>query len=380
VIEAHRTTPAGRQRARGLGLQLQGTPGTANAITDVAGVEVGTVTLVEGEGTYRGDGPVRTGVTALLPRGRHGLTEPCTAGLFSMNGNGEVTGSHWLAETGLLTSPIALTNTHAVGAAHRGVIDWTVGRLGVAVPEWLLPVVAETWDGYLHDVYGRHVTPEHAMAALDAARGGPVEEGSVGGGTGMQCYGFKGGNGTASRRVPVGDHQYVVGVLLQANFGRRNELVVTGVPVGAALAGDDPMADDATWPVPSGTGSVIVVVATDAPLLPHQCSAMARRVPLGLARTGTTGSHYSGDIFVAFSTANRGTISNPGVAAVGRPPLDELQALPWSAMDPLFRATVEAVEEAVLDALIANETMWGSGRRYLPALPHDRLLELLARH
>ncbi|RKT55415.1 P1 family peptidase [Saccharothrix australiensis] len=355
-------------RARDLGLRLPGEPGRHNAITDVPGVEVGYTTLVEGDA-------VRTGVTAILPRGRSDFDVPCAAGWFSLNGNGEMTGTALLSETGALRLPVLITNTHAVGPCHRGVIEW-VGREKPAVADqWLLPVVAETWDGYLNDINGPHVRPEHAIAAIDAARGGPVAEGSVGGGTGMNCYAFKGGSGTASRVVPYGADSYAVGVFVQANFGSRKELTVCGVPVGEALADDNPM-EDGDWRSPPGAGSVIAVVATDAPLLPGQCTALARRVPLGLARTGTTGSHFSGDIFLAFSTGNAGT-QTPSAFPEGEPGYDVLRHVPWNRMDDFFTAVVQAVEEAVLNALLGATEMVGRAGRRSPALPVDRLRELL---
>ncbi|WP_410573681.1 P1 family peptidase [Amycolatopsis sp. cmx-4-61] len=346
-------------RARDLGLALPGRPGTHNALTDVPGVEVGYTTLVEGES-------VRTGVTAVLPRGRAGFAVPCAAGTSALNGNGEMTGTAWLAETGSLTLPVLITNTHAVGPAHRGVIDWVVRERPDVAAEWLLPVVAETWDGYLNDINAPTLHSGHAVAAIDAARPGPVAEGSVGGGTGMTCYGFKGGTGTASRVVAHGADEYTVGVLVQANFGSRRELTVAGSPVGRSLTADDPMADWAA--APAGAGSVIVVVGTDAPLLPGQCTALARRVPLGLARTGTTGSHFSGDLFLAFSTANPGALTStfPRTAAAG---YESLRFVPWGRIDPFFEAVVQAVEEAVLNALVAGRETTGHRGRRVPALP-----------
>ncbi|MBO2453783.1 P1 family peptidase [Actinomadura barringtoniae] len=354
-------------RARPFGLPLRGEPGPFNAVTDVPGVEVGCTTLIEGT-------DVRTGVTALLPRGRADFAVPCASGFSSLNGNGEMTGSHWLAETGSLGGPVLITNTHAVGPCHRGVIEWTRRERPDAL-EWLLPVVAETWDGYLNDIDADTVRPEHAAAALDAARSGAVAEGSAGGGTGMNCYGFKGGNGTASRVVEYGSDSYTVGVFLQANFGSRRDLTVCGVPVGEDLADDDPMSTD-DWMGLAGAGSVIVVVATDAPLLPGQCSALARRVPLGLARTGTYGQHSSGDIFLAFSTANPGALTSG--FAVGEPGYESLRFVPWNRIDPFYEAVVHAVEEAVLNVLLASEEMIGRNGHRSPALPQDRLKELLA--
>jgi D-aminopeptidase len=342
-------------RARALGIPLPGTPGPLNAITDVPGVEVGFATLVEGEA-------VRTGVTAIHPRGRSGAGDACAAGVFSLNGNGEMTGVSWIEEAGMHAGPIAITNTHAVGIAHAAIVRWTVEHHPALAERWLLPVAAETWDGWLNDINGGHVTEAVALRALESAAGGPVEEGSAGGGTGMCCYQFKGGTGTASRVVDA----YTVGVLVQANFGARRELTIAGRFLGEALAADNPMADGP----PAGAGSVIAVVATDAPLLPGQCKALARRVPLGLARTGTTGSHFSGDLFLALSTANPG--------AFGQPDAGVLRFLAWGALDPLFAAVVQATEEAVLNALTAAEEMTGIHGRRVPALPRERVAALFA--
>ncbi len=383
-----RTAPDGRPRARGIGVPLTGEPGPWNAITDVPGLEVGYVTLVEGHGPLVvGQGPVRTGVTAVLPRGRSGVGVPCAAGWYSLNGNGEMTGTTWIDEVGALAMPVTISNTHAVGACHTGAVRWVGLHHPALATQWLLPVAAETWDGYLNDINGEHVRPEHTVEALDAAASGPVVEGSVGGGTGMTCYAFKGGSGTASRVVGFGSNRFTVGAFVQANFGDRAELTVAGVRVGSRLVDDDPMSDPA-WLVrdgervgrprpdaarpPGGAGSVIVVVATDAPLLPGQCTALARRVPLGLARTGTSGGHFSGDIFLAFSTANAGALhSRIPVAAPTDDDLDSLRFVPWGFMDPFFTAVVEAVEEAVLNALVAGVEMVGRDGHRSPALPHD---------
>lgn len=371
-------TPRGKPRARALGVPFQGRTGAANAITDVAGVEVGYTTLVDGDGRLQtGKGPVRTGVTAILPLGRAGVGQAIAAGYHSFNGNGEMTGMSWLEESGSLSLPILITNTHAVGPCHRGVIDWVVGNKPELARQWLLPVVAETWDGYLNDINGAHVTAGHAVAAIDAASSGPIEEGSVGGGTGMNCYAFKGGSGTASRIVGYGHRDYTVGVFLQANFGSRHELTVAGVPLGGALAGDNPI--EAYFAGgPSGAGSCIGIVATDAPLLPGQCKALTRRVPLGLARTGTTGSHFSGDIFLAFSTANRDSLS--GRFPDGPPNGDSyghMDFIPWGRMDDFYAAVVQATEEAVLNALVANAEMIGRDGNRSPALPHAPVVAAL---
>lgn len=378
-------TSDGRPRARALGIEFPGEPGPLNSITDVAGVEVGMTTLIHGDGPLVvGAGPVRTGVTAILPRGRGGVGTPCAAGWYSLNGNGEMTGTTWIEETGSFNLPVLLSNTHAVGACHTGVVSW-VNRVHPRLArQWLLPVCAETWDGYLNDINGGHVQPDHVEAALDAARTGPVAEGSAGGGTGMNCYDFKGGNGTASRLVRYGSHSYTVAVFVQANFGSRHELTVAGNAVGRILAEDDPMAGD--WfetdlggpRPPAGAGSVIAVVATDAPLLPGQCKALARRVPLGLARTGTTGSHFSGDIFLAFSTAEvPGLASAFPIGPVRDDEFGTLTFIPWGRMDDLYAAVVYGVEEAVLNALVVNADMTGRDGHRSPALPRDRLLALL---
>lgn len=380
-------TPDGRPRARGLGISLGGTPGPLNALTDVGGVEIGMTTLIAGDGPMVvGQGPVRTGVTAILPRGRTGVGEPCAAGWFSLNGNGEMTGTTWIDEAGSFNLPVVLSNTHAVGACHTGVVRWTNRVAPRLARQWVLPVCTETWDGYLNDINGDHVRPVHVEAALDAATGGPVDEGSAGGGTGMNCYDFKGGNGTASRLVPYGSRTFTVAAFVQANFGSRAELTVSGRHVGPHLLGDNPLDDD--WfeqdlagAPPPGAGSVIAIVATDAPLLPGQCKALARRVPLGLARTGTTGSHFSGDIFLAFSTADvPGLASAFPMEPVGPGPADGLGTitfLPWGRMDALYAAVVQSVEEAVLNALVVNTEMVGRDGHRSPRLPLDRLTALL---
>ena len=370
VVNPHLITPAGRPRARSLQIPFSGTPGPANAITDVPGLEVGVCTRIEGEN-------VRTGVTAIHPRGKANPGDPCAAASYSLNGNGEMTGVTWIEESGTLALPIAITNTHAVGVAHEAIIHWVGSRHPELADMWMLPVSAETWDGYLNDINGGHVTRDHVLQALDAATGGPIEEGSVGGGTGMNCYSFKGGNGTASRTIAWGSQTYTVGTLLQCNFGARHELSIGGVPLGAELADDDPLND---WFVgQSGAGSVIAIVATDAPLLPGQCKALARRVPLGLARTGTTGGHFSGDIFLAFSTANAGVFRTGfPIGEPGDDDHDTVRFVPWMWMDLLYAAVVECVEESVVNALTANEEMVGREGHRVPAMPRDRVRELLA--
>ncbi|GAA0274134.1 P1 family peptidase [Cryptosporangium japonicum] len=353
------TTPSGRTRARALGIPLDGTPGRWNAITDVVGVEVGYTTLIEGA-------DVRTGVTAIFPRGRDGVGVPCAAGTHSFNGNGEMTGTAWIAESGALNSPIVITNTAAVGPAHAGVVEWLTINRPELTTQWALPVVAETYDGLLNDLYGGHVRPEHALAALDAARIGPVDEGSVGGGTGMICHGFKGGSGSASRVLGYGpSDRYTVAAFVQANHGARRELTIAGTPIRTAEPTPPPAA-------PPGAGSVIVVLATDAPLLPGQCAALARRATLGIGRTGTTGSHFSGDLFLAFSTANAGALSSTFPAGpVGDDEYEHLRFVPWGRIDAFYAAAVQAVEEAVLNALVANADMTGYRGHHVPALPHD---------
>ena len=358
-------TPAGKPRARALGLEFPGTAGRWNAITDVPGIEVGYQTLIRGT-------DVRTGVTAIHPRGRADPGDPVAAGFFSLNGNGEMTGVSWIEESGTTMLPITLTNTHAVGVAHEGTVRWVADRFPDIAQLWMLPVAAETWDGYLNDINGGHVTRDDAIAAIESARPGPIEEGSVGGGTGMNCYGFKGGSGTASRLVDFGGECYTVGAFLQCNFGSRSELTILGRQLGGLLADDNPL-EDTAW-LPTGGGSVIAVIATDAPLLPGQCKALARRVPLGLARTGTSGSHFSGDLFLAFSTANPGAFATgfplrePSSADRGR-----LEFIQWKWMDRLFEAVVQSVEEAVVNALTANEEMIGRDGHRTPALPHDKV-------
>ena len=347
-----------RPRARDLGVPFDGTPGRLDAITDVAGVEVGHTTLISGDGAHA----VRTGVTVVLPKGKR--WEPVFAGTFAGNGFGDLIGTDWVKEGGVLGGPIAITNTWSVGTARDAVLAWFDQKLKISIP-WHQPVVGETSDSRLNDAAGFHVRQEHVWGALDAARGGSVAEGNVGGGTGMSCLGFKGGIGTASRVVDT----YTVGVLVQCNFGSRNELTVAGVPVGREMAGvpANPPMDG------SREGSIIVVVATDAPLLPHQLERLARRVPMGIARTGGTASNGSGDIFIAFSTAN------PGAAQTGRGPVS-LTMLPNDDISAFFTATIEATEEAIVNALVGAETMTGVNGRTVAALPHDRLRDVLRKY
>src|SRR5437016_1640281 len=359
-------------RASDLGVPFDGTPGKLNSITDVPGVEVGYTTLISGDGKLEtGKGPVRTGVTAIIPRGHDSLNDPVYAGCFSLNGNGEMTGTAWLEESGFLEGPIIITNTHSVGIARDAVIAW---RIKHGAPDttgywWSLPVVAETWDGWLNDINGFHVKPEDVFRALDTAHDGLIEEGSVGGGTGMICYEFKGGNGTASRQITIRSSKdapprtFVVGVFLQANFGRRSQLVIGGVPIGKEIPGEVYKQEN---------GSCIAVVATDAPLLPNQLKRLARRVSLGLARTGTVSGNGSGDLFIAFSTANP-NVANP--AQVTR----TVATIPNHLMAPLSTGVVHATEEAVVNALVDNHSMTGRDNHSVEALPRDRLRELMKR-
>jgi D-aminopeptidase len=359
-------------RARDLGIPFEGTPGKFNAITDVPGVEVGYTTLISGDGKLDvGKGPVRTGVTAILPRGRASLNDPVYAGFFSLNGNGEMTGTAWVEESGFLEGPIIITNTHSVGVARDAVIAWRIkhGAADKTGYWWSLPVVAETWDGWLNDINGFHVKAEDVWHAIDSAHGGALEEGSLGGGTGMICYEFKGGNGTASRKVDVRvskdapPRSFIVGVFLQANFGRRPQLTIAGVPVGREIPGEVYKEE---------SGSCIAVVATDAPLLANQLKRLARRVSLGLARTGTTSGNGSGDLFIAFSTANPNA-ANPDQVT------HNVQTMPNDLMDPLLAGAVQATEEAVVNALIDNHSMTGRDNHRVDALPHDRLREIMKR-
>ena len=369
-----KTTPAQKVvRARDLGVPFDGTTGPLNAITDVAGVEVGYTTLISGEGKLLvGKGPVRTGVTAIIPRGHDSLNDPVYAGIFSLNGNGEMTGTHWIEESGFLEGPIVITNTHSVGVVRDAVIQWRIkhGAADATGYWWSLPLVAETWDGWLNDTNGFHVKPDDVFHALDSAHGGTVEEGSIGGGTGMICYEFKGGNGTASRKIDIKvgkdkpAQSFTVGVFVQANFGRRGLLTVAGVPVGKEIPGTVYGED---------TGSCIAVVATDAPLLPNQLKRLARRVSLGLARTGTISGNGSGDLFVAFSTANKNSWAPDQVT-------HSVTTIPNDLLDPVFAGVVQATEEAVINALVDNQTMVGADNHRVEALPHDRLRELLKKY
>src|SRR5262245_13963920 len=345
-----------KPRARDIGVTFEGVPGANNAITDVPGVEVGHTTLISGDGKLEvGKGPVRTGITAVLPRGRSG-SDPVFAGWFSLNGNGEMTGTTWIEESGFLEGPVLLTNTTSVGTVRDAAIKWWLKHHQQSQP-WLLPVVAETYDGYLNDTHGFHVREQHVFDALDSARPGAVAEGNVGGGTGMCCFEFKGGIGTSSRKISESNSSYVVGVLVQANFGVRGQLQIAGVPVGREIPEGAYRSKE--------TGSIIIVVATDAPLLPHQLKRLARRAAMGVARTGSIAGNSSGDIFIAFSTANPMAAKATG--------LTNIVMLPNERMNALFEATVQATEEAIINALVAAETMIGRDGHEVLALPHQRV-------
>jgi D-aminopeptidase len=367
LLAACATASADGPRARDLGVPFDGMPGPLNAITDVGGVTVGQVTLIE---DLRDGRKVRTGVTAILPRGRQSLDTPAYGAWFPMNGNGEITGAAWLEESGQLEGPVMLTNTHSVGVVRDAVIAWRVraGPPDASGYWWSLPVVAETWDGDLNDINGFHVRPEHAWRALDEATGGAVAEGNVGGGTGMTCHEFKCGIGTSSRRFEAGGRTFTLGVLVQANYGTRESLRIAGVPVGREIPvatgnGPQPHADN---------GSIIVVIATDTPLLPTQLKRVAKRAALGLGRMGSFAGNGSGDIFIAFSTAN--------ATAFGGRPLAQSESIGLDYLDPVFTAAVQATEEAIVNAMVAARDMHGNDGHFAPALPHDRLVELLKRY
>jgi L-aminopeptidase/D-esterase-like protein len=353
-----------KPRARELGVPFDGAPGALNAITDVKGVEVGHTTLISGSGKLEvGKGPVRTGVTAVHPRGK-ASNDPVFAGWFSLNGNGEMTGTTWIEESGFLEGPVLITNTSSVGIVRDAVLAWQLRQFGKTMQPWGLPVVAETYDGWLNDISGFHVKQPHVFDALDNAKPGPVAEGNVGGGTGMICFEFKGGIGTASRKLTERQGGYTVGALVQSNFGLRHQLTIAGAPVGKELSEGSFRSRE--------NGSIIIVVATDAPLAPHQLKRLARRAAMGLARTGSTAGNGSGDIFIAFSTANAKAAESQGVA--------QLTMLPNDRMNPLFEATVQSVEEAIVNALVAAETMVGRDDHKVVALPHDRLREVLKKY
>lgn len=365
MSDPHHFTPAGKPRARGLGLVVEGTPGHWNAITDVPGVAVGYATLIEGQGPLVvGKGPVRTGVTAILPRPVEEVQTPVFAGFHSFNGNGELTGVHYIAEAGKFALPVTITNTHSCGLTRDATIRWAVRRFAGRFDEdFVLPVAAETYDGFLNDINGFHVAEGHVFSAIDGAAAGPVEEGSVGGGTGMKCFGFKAGSGTASRRVPYGGQAFTVGVFVQANFGARGDLTVLGRRIGGAF---DDLPVQHTTP-DRDLSSIIAVIATDAPFLPHQLRRIAQRATVGVARMGGFGRHGSGDIFLAFSTANRALMGDPA---------ERILAADWvpdEHIDAFFEAAAQGVEEAILNAMIANADMEGRDGNFVPAIPHDRL-------
>ncbi|MGI8960881.1 MAG: P1 family peptidase [Bryobacteraceae bacterium] len=359
------------QRARDLGVPFDGAPGPLNAITDVKGVEVGHKTLIEGNGALQaGKGPIRTGVTVIIPRGKAN-PEPVYAGWFTQNGNGEMTGTTWVEESGFLETPIGITNTHSVGVVRDAMIGWSVRHQRLK-QDWSLPVVAETWDGYLNDINGFHVKPEHVFESLDSAASGRVLEGAVGGGTGMVCYGFKGGIGTASRTLPKDAGGYTVGVLVQCNCGSRPQLRIAGVPVGREIPEGVPDFAKLNNETGGDLGSIIIVIATDAPLIPTQLKRLARRATMGLARTGSTSGNGSGDIFIAFSTANSGAGNEPGP--------NSIQTVANERISPLFSATVEATEEAIVNTLVAAKTMTGIDNHTVIGLPHDQLQSALKKY
>ena len=361
-----------KPRARDLGVPFDGKPGKMNAITDVKNVKVGHSTIIKGNGKLKvGKGPVRTGVTAVLPRGDKSYSDPVFAGWYSLNGNGEMTGTTWVEESGFLEGPVMITNTHSVGIVRDAVISWRVNKGGADASGywWSLPVVAETYDGFLNDINGFHVKEEHAHQAISRASTGSVEEGGVGGGTGMICHSFKGGIGTSSRIIEVAGETYTLGALVQANYGAREDLMVSGVPVGKEITDLQRVRNRDSQ---DGDGSIIVIVATDAPLVAHQCKRLARRIPLGIARVGTVAHNGSGDIFITFSTANPGAANAEGTVSVNM--------VPNGKMNPLFKATVQATEEAIINALVAAEDMVGVNGNTVYALPHDRLRAILKKY
>lgn len=366
---------AQKPRARDLGIPFSGTPGPLNAITDVQGVEVGHSTIITGKGENKvGKGPVRTGVTAIFPRGKQ--FSPVYANWYSLNGNGEMTGTTWVTESGFLETPVMITNTNSVGVVRDAVLKWYVDTNWYGDEDWwyTYPVVGETYDGFLNDIYGFHVKESHVREAIDNAKSGPVEEGNVGGGTGMLTLGFKGGIGTSSRVVQVGGKPYTLGALVQSNFGAKRNLNIAGVPVGWELR--DTLNTEFHAPPSNrrqeGDGSIIVILATDAPLLPHQLKRIAHRIALGVGQVGGRGSNGSGDIFLAFSTANEGAFNRDQISTV--------ETLPNDQITPLFEATVEAVEEAIVNAMVAAETMEGIHGNKAYALPHDLLIEILKKY
>ncbi|MEI2755594.1 MAG: P1 family peptidase [Chitinophagaceae bacterium] len=363
---------AQKPRARDIGIPFNGTPGKYNAITDVKGVEVGYSTIISGSGkNIRGKGPVRTGVTAIFPRGKNNI--PVYANWYTLNGNGEMTGTTWMTESGFLEGPVMITNTNSVGTVRDAVLKWYVKTGWYKEDFWYTyPVVAETYDGFLNDIYGFHIKEENAYEALDSAKSGFIEEGNVGGGTGMRCLGFKGGTGTSSRIVKIKDSTYTVGVLVQSNFGSKRNFTIAGVPVGKELKDTLNYEFKAPPSYQPGDGSIIVVLATDAPLLPHQLKRMAARVALGVGIVGGRGENGSGDIFLAFSTANP--------TAFQRTAFTKLEELPNDLINPLFDATVQAVEEAIINAMVAAETMEGINGNKAYGLPHKLVMDVLKKY
>jgi D-aminopeptidase len=365
---------AQKPRARDIGIPFEGVPGKYNAITDVKGVEVGFSTVIEGQGkNIIGKGPARTGVTAIFPRGQSSV--PVYANWYTLNGNGEMTGTTWITESGFLETPILITNTNSVGVCRDAMLKWFVQKNWIKEEGWYTyPVVAETWDGVLNDIYGFHVKEANAFEALNTASSGPVKEGNIGGGTGMRCLGFKGGTGTASRIIKIKDSTYTLGVLVQSNFGNKHNLTIAGVPIGIELK--DTLNSEihklAQTHAQEGDGSIIVVLATDAPLLPHQLKRIAQRIALGIGKVGGRGENGSGDIFIAFSTANPGAFNRQSVVNVKQFPNDQI--------NPLFEATVQSVEEAIINAMVAADTMEGINGNKSYALPHDKVIELLRKY
>ena len=366
-----------KPRARDLGIPFVGTPGVFNAITDVQGVEVGYSTIITGKGENTvGNGPIRTGVTAIFPRGKAKKFSPVYANWYSLNGNGEMTGTTWVTESGFLETPIMITNTNSVGVVRDAVLKWYVDTDWYSGEDWwyTYPVVAETYDGFLNDIYGFHVKEKHVLEAIENSSSGQIAEGNIGGGTGMMCLGFKGGTGTSSRVLKIKDSSYTVGAIVQSNFGAKRNLSIAGVPVGVELK--DTLNSVFNGPPKSrrqeGDGSIIVIVATDVPLLPHQLKRIAQRIPLGIGIVGGRGSNGSGDIFLAFSTANEGAFNRDDIASITSMPNDLLM--------PVFEATVQVVEEAIINAMIAAETMEGINGNTSYAIPHDVLVETLQKY
>lgn len=374
------TNPNAHSRARDIGIPFDGTPGPLNAITDIPGVEVGLTTIIEGDGPLEvGKGPVRTGVTAILPRGKRRDPSPVWAGQFNLNGNGEMTGTHWIREAGYFLGPICITNTHSVGMVHHAATGWMIDTYDSHFKDdhgWAMPVVAETYDGPANDICGRHVTEDHALNALNSAQSGPVAEGNVGGGTGMMTYEFKGGTGTSSRRLDLGGQTYTVGALVQSNFGSRRNLMVRGVPVGKEWPDDAPLSQRNA----QEQGSIIVIIGTDIPLLPNQLQRLAKRGAIGIGRTGSPGGHYSGDIMLAFSTAN--DIGLPRMTADQHPLFNTMRCLGDHYIEAVYEAAVDAVEEAILNAMVAADStpMIKPAGLEWKAMDHARLKATLTKY